>query len=121
MLQDSLGLTAEDEVYRVFLRKLNEAETLEPAEVSIEPGAYLEFLTRDRQVRVVSFLVDELNPAQATFLRTTGQDRSPPLVELDSRFVVSFEGAPEGRYPFVVEGSGAPARGVVSVVSGGRN
>jgi hypothetical protein len=121
MLQDSLGLTAEDQVHRVMLRKLNQAESLEPAELTIETGAYLEFLTRDRQVRVVSFLLDELAPAQATFLRTTGQDRSPPLVELDSRFVVSFDGAPPGRYPFIVEGSGAPARGAVSVVSGGRN
>jgi hypothetical protein len=121
VLQDSLGLTDQDRVHRIVLRVQNQAESLEPSELSIEPGAYLEFLTQDRYVRVVSFVLDELAPEQASFLRSTGQDRSPPLVELDSRFLVSFEGAPPGRYPFVVEGSGAPARGVVSVVSGGGN
>jgi hypothetical protein len=121
MLRDSLGLTDQDRVHRVVLRSLDQRESIEPTDISVEPGSYLEFLTRDRRVRVVSFVMSELAPEQASFLRSTGQDRSPPLVELDSRFVVSFDGAPEGRYPFLVEGSGAPARGAVSVVSGGRN
>lgn len=115
MLQDSLGLTAEDRVYRVALRNQSGAELVEPAETMLEPGSYVEFLSSDRQVRVISFPLDEMDPRQAEFLRSTGQDRSPPLIELDSRFVVSFEGAPLGRYPFVVEGSGAPAHGTVRV------
>jgi hypothetical protein len=115
MLQDSLGLTAEDHVHRVTLSNQSGTESVEPADVVLQPGSYLEFQTKDRHVRVVSFVMNELSAAQAEFLRSTGQDRSPPLVELDSRFVISFQAAPLGRYPFLVEGSGTPARGAVRV------
>jgi len=115
LLQDSLGLTGEDRVVRVRLSSRDGSELVEPAQVELEPGSWVEFFTRDRRVHTVSFAMDRLAPEQAGFLRGTSQDRSPPLVELDSRFVVSFEGAPAGRYPFLVEGNGSPARGIVVV------
>jgi hypothetical protein len=59
--------------------------------------------------------MDGLTPEQAEFLRSSGQDRSPPLVELDSRFVVSFKDAPAGVYRYVVEGTGNSAFGSVQV------
>ena len=62
MLKDSLGLTDQDRVHRVILRSLDQAESIEPTDISVEPGSYLEFLTRDRRVRVVSFLMNELAP-----------------------------------------------------------
>jgi len=115
MLQDSLGLTDNDHVHRVRLFAADGVQRIEPPEVRIQPGAYVEFFTRDRRVRTVSFLLDSLRSDQVAFLRETGQDQSPPLIEMDSRFVLYFLDAPHGRYPFVVEGSDAPARGAVVV------
>jgi hypothetical protein len=86
-----------------------------PREVALEPGHFVEFFTEDRRVRTVSFLLDSLNAEQSAFLRSSGQDRSPPLVELETRFVVSFQGAPPGRYPFLVEGNERAISGVVTV------
>jgi hypothetical protein len=48
----------------------------------------------------------------------TDQVASPPLLRLDSRYVVDFEGGPPGRYPYLLEGSGAAGRGVVVVEVG---
>lgn len=117
LLQDSLGLSGGDRVHRVVLGTRDGDEFADPVQVTIEPGAFVEFFSEDRRVRTVSFFVDSVAPAQAEFLRSTGQDRSPPLVEIESRFLVSFEGAPPGRYPFVVEGNQRAIPGTVVVAS----
>lgn len=117
LLRDSLGLTMEDHVHRVVLSSTNGSERVEPREVTVEPGHYVEFFTQDGRVRTVSFVLDSLDTAQSTFLTSTAQDRSPPLVELETRFVVSFREAPPGRYPFVVEGNERAITGVVIVGS----
>ena len=117
LLRDSLGLTESDRVQRIRLGSRGGVEVVEPSEVELAPGAYAEFFTRDRRVRTVAFLLDSLSVEQAEFLRSSGQDRSPPLVELDSRFLTSFQNAPPGRYPFVVEGSGEPARGALVLLA----
>jgi hypothetical protein len=115
LLRDSLGLGDDDRVKRIRLASGPDGEVVDPSQVLVEPGGYVEFYTRDRRVRTVSFLIDSLSTEQAGFLRSTGQERSPPLVELDSRFVVSFQDAPPGRYPFLVEGNVAPLPGAVVV------
>jgi plastocyanin len=115
LLRDSLGLTEDDHVHRVVLASQNGSESVQPTEVSIEPGHYVEFFTQDRRVRMVSFPLAGLTPAQAEFLRSTGQDRSPPLVEIESRYLVSFQDAPPGRYPFLVEGNERSIPGVITV------
>jgi plastocyanin len=115
LLQDSLGLTAADHVHRVVLSSQNGSESMQPTELTIEPGHYVEFFTEDGRVRTVSFVLEGLTPAQSQFLRSTAQDRSPPLVELGSRYVVSFTDAPPGRYPFRVEGNERTIQGIVSV------
>lgn len=117
LLQDSLGLTAADHVHRVVLSSQNGSESVQPTDLSIEPGHYVEFVTEDGRVRTVSFMLQGLTPAQTEFLRSTGQDRSPPLVELGSRYVVQFTDAPPGRYPFLVEGNERTIQGVVTVKS----
>jgi hypothetical protein len=117
VLQDSLGLTDADHVHRIVLASRNGSESVDPTELSIEPGHFVEFFTRDGRVRTVTFPLAGLTPAQADFLRSTGQDRSPPLVELESRYVVSFEDAPPGRYPFLVEGNERSIPGVVTVAT----
>jgi plastocyanin len=117
LLQDSLGLSADDRVHRVVMGTRDGAEFVDPVEVTLEPGGFVEFFAEDRRVRTVSFLADSLSSEQADFLRARGQDRSPPLLELESRYLVTFEDAPLGRYPFVVEGNARRIFGAVVVGS----
>ncbi len=114
VLRDSLGLTSDHEVHRVLLTG-GPVEVIEPAALSVRPGVLIAFTTGDWRVHDVRFEVDSLSPEARAFLEGSGQVASPPLVNRDQRFVVTFEGAPPGRYPFLVEGNGAPARGVVVV------
>ena len=118
LLRDSLGLSETDRVHRVRLGTRGTTEVVEPSLVELDVGSYLEFVTRDGRVRTVEFVVESLSESRADFLQATGQESSPPLVELDSRFIVSFQEAPPGRYPFVVSGNAEPVSGVVVVSPG---
>lgn len=115
LLRDSLGLGDLDRVYRVELGVEDGAFTAEPATLEIPRGVWVEFVTSRGWPRTVTFELDSLPEAAAELLRSTGQDASPPLLDPGTRFVVGFEGAPAGRYPYVVEGSGRTARGAVVV------
>ena len=106
LLQDSLGLESSDPVLRVELSAPENLERPRPETVRVPPGGFVEFRTADRRLHTVRVLLDSLPAAGADFLRTTGQDRSPPLLEQGARFVVSFRDAPAGRYPYLVEGIG---------------
>ncbi len=115
VLRSELGLTDADEVHRVSITG-GERELVEPVEVQVPPGAWVEFVTTDWRVHQVRFVSDSLDAGRLAFLVDSDQVDSPPLVERDARFVVSFSDAPEGRYPYVVEGNGAATRGVVVVL-----
>lgn len=115
VLQAELGLTPEDRVHRVRLSG-GGVESVDPGLVSIESGAFVEFITTDWFVHEVVFEADSLGAEQGAFLERTHQVASPPLIERDSRYVLSFEGAPYGRYPYRLEGNGRAGRGVIVVV-----
>ena len=119
LLRDSLGLGDGDRVHRIQLGSVDNRERIEPVRVTVRPGDWVEFVTQDRRVHAVTFLLDDAPPAGAELLRRSGQDRSPPLVELEARFIVSFADAPEGSYPFVVIGNGQDGRGTIVVAGGG--
>ena len=74
---------------------------IEPALTRARPGDALVFQPRDALTHSVAFLAERLQPAQREFLERTAQLRSPPLLSVESRWVVSLDGAPPGRYPFV--------------------
>ncbi len=114
LLRAELGLTDQDRVHRVGVAG-GAQESLSTALVEASPGDWVEFASLDWWVHEVRFEADSLTPEARTYLERTDQMASPPLVNQDDRFVLSFRDAPEGRYPFVVEGNGAPARGVVVV------
>jgi plastocyanin len=116
-LQEELGFSPREEVHRVVVTG-GESESVAPAEVVVPPGAWVEFVSGDSWVHEIRFDVDSLSAGGLRFLTETDQLASPPMVDVDSRFIVSLEGAPEGRYPFQVEGSGRPARGAVVVRDG---
>ena len=114
VLQAELGLSDRDEVHRVTLVG-GEREVFSPEEVLIPEGAWVEFVSADWRVHDIRFVLDSLSEAGRRFLEESDQVASPPLVDQGARFLVSFVGAPDGRYPFVAEGNGAPGRGVVVV------
>jgi plastocyanin len=120
VLRDSLGLGDDDRVHRIRLSSPDNRETVEPGSIEVRPGDWVEFRTADRRVHAVSFVLDSLAPAAAEFLRASAQESSPPLVEPEARFLVSFADAPVGRYPFVVAGNGAEARGSIVVAEPSR-
>ena len=115
MLRDTLGLTEEDRVFRIEVSAAESRELALPQVVRIAPGSWVEFFVADHRIHAIGFELSRLTSGQADFLTGTGQDASPPLVALGSRFVVSFKDAPPGRYPFVLEGSGSPGRGTIVV------
>ena len=78
-------------------------------------GSYVQFVTADWFVHEVLFDRDSLGAEARSFLERTDQMASPPLLKQDSRYVISFEGAPPGRYPYVMEGNGRPGRGLIVV------
>jgi plastocyanin len=114
VLQAQLGLTLDDRVYRVAVSG-GQGERADPAALSIEPGAYVQFVTSDWLVHEVLFETDSLGAAQRAFLERTHQVASPPMIDRDSRYVLSFVDAPPGRYSYRLEGNGRPARGVIVV------
>ncbi|MBM4183054.1 MAG: hypothetical protein FJ207_02380 [Gemmatimonadetes bacterium] len=116
VLQAELGLSLEDRVYRVAITG-GPVERAEPAAISIEPGAYVEFITTDWLIHEVLFETDSLGTAERSFLERTDQVASPPLIERESRYVLSFAGAPPGRYTYRLEGNGRSARGVIVVAA----
>ena len=116
VLQDSLNLGDGDRVHRVRLSRVDQRESPEPASVDVREGDYVEFVSADRGVHAISFVLDSLSSAAAQFLRASGQQGSPPLVLPGARFLVLFADAPPGRYPFVVVGNGTEAHGAVMVV-----
>ena len=114
-LRDSLGLGDDDRVHRVRLGSADNRELVEPPQLTVRPGDYVEFVTQDRRVHAVTFLLEELPAGAADFLRGSGQQGSPPLVESEARFVVSFADAPLGTYPYGVIGNGEDGRGAIVV------
>ena len=116
VLQDSLNLGDDDRVHRVHLSRVDQKESPEPTSVEVREGDYVEFVSADRGVHAISFVLDSLSSAAVQFLRVSGQEGSPPLVLPGARFVVLFAGAPLGRYPFLVVGNGTEAHGAVVVV-----
>jgi hypothetical protein len=113
-----LDVSARSEVHRISITGGQE-ESAVPREVSVPEGALVEFVTTDSWVHEVWFELDSLSLEAREFLVQSDQVASPPMVNPDSRFVISLDGAPSGRYPFRVEGSGAPTQGAVVVSSGG--
>jgi plastocyanin len=115
-LQSELGLDARDRVHEVVLTG-GPTGGAAPAESHVLPGDYLQFVTADSWVHELVFEVDSLGAGALAFMDELDQLASPPMVSRGSRFVISFVEAPEGRYPYRVEGNHAPVRGVIVVTA----
>lgn len=114
-LVSALGLEGHEVVRTISLDGDRGSVPVRPPRLEVGPADIVEFVTADRRVHAVAFPPDSLTPAQRRFLESTGQDASPPLIGQGSRFVVTFENAPAGRYPFVSRGHGEEAGGIIIV------
>ncbi len=111
------GNAASEEVPKVYisLGGWGSEEHVSPLSVVIDSDVTVEFRVADWRVHTVRFVIEEMELAQASFLERGGLVMSPLLVERGDQFVVAMAGAPPGRYPFIVEGFGAPVRGAILV------
>lgn len=114
-LVDSLGLTARDRVHTVTLTLRNGGEVAGPAEVEVRPGDWVSFESRDGFIRMVTFEADSLSDEARRWVDAQGIGGSPPLLNRGTRWLIRFQDAPQGRYPFRVEGNRAPGGGAVIV------
>ncbi|MFO7253756.1 MAG: hypothetical protein DIU60_023695 [Actinomycetes bacterium] len=88
---------------------------LTPDTTRIRVGDVVRFTAGDSRAHTVVFERDQIDSVAVAYLDRTAQLRSPPLLTTGSQWIVSFEGAPPGVYPFVDIATGA--RGVVLVVA----
>ena len=102
---------------RIQLGGGRDVEHVLPTAVEIAVGGLVEFVTIDRHVHTLTFVVDSLSPEAHQFLVDTRQLLGPPLLERGSRLLVDFSGAPPGRYVFSSRSHGDPAYGSVTVRS----
>ena len=92
-----------------------DVEHIVPPHLDIATGEWVQFVTLDRRVHVVSFVPDSLSPEALEYLADTGQLKGPPLLQQGSRFLVDFREAPAGRYVFSSVSHGDPVFGSVTV------
>ena len=114
VLQATLGLEVDQRVHTIAVTTgVNERS--DPDSLAVLPGDFVEFVSTDWFIHEVRFDVDALEADARDFLERTDQMASPPLLQRDARFVVSFEGAPIGRYPYLLVGNRGSGGGEVVV------
>lgn len=104
------------DVHDVDIGGAGAADSLAPAALEVRPGDAVRFVAGDHRAHAIAFLADSLPPAARAWLEESQQLRGPPLVNRGSQWIVVFEGAPPGRYPFTCLSHGA--RGGVTVREG---
>ena len=119
-LRAELGIPADVRIHRVDLSSRREQAQVLPRQTEIRPGELVQFVVLDHRVHLVRFDTEELSAPALEFLRETGQDSPPPLLEQGARLVLSFEDAPAGSYPFLVDGNGTPVSGEIRVADSAR-
>lgn len=113
-LQRELGLTEDDRVHTVVLRT-GVGERSDPADLEIRPGDLVQFVSSDWFVHELRFAADSMEAEMFVFLEDNGQSESPPMLQQGSRFVMTFDGAPLGRYVYLLEGNRSPGSGSIVV------
>jgi plastocyanin len=119
-LRAELGLTDHDRVYTVSI-STGVGELADPGVLAIEAGVLVQFVSTDWFVHEVRFDLDAMALPAKDFLERTGQTASQPLLQEGSRMVLTFDEAPAGRYPYVLQGNRESGEGEIVVVApGGR-
>lgn len=114
-LRAELGIPADVPIHRITLGGRGSRDRVTPLRTEAAPGDVLHVLSADRRIQTFRFVTEGTPPEWQHFLEETGQLGSPPLTDVGSAWVLSLEDAPQGEFPFVVEGHGDPVRGVVDI------
>ena len=114
-LRAELGIPAGVAIHRIDLSDSGDGTRILPRSTEIRSGDVVQFVMLDHRVHLVRFEGGGLEGNARDFLRETGQETPPPLVEQGARLVLTFEGAPVGSYPFIVDGNGLPVQGEIRV------
>jgi len=114
-LREELGIHPDIPIHRITIGGRGSRDRVVPLRTEARPGDVLHILSADRRIQTFRFLPEGAPEGAMGFLERTGQVGSPPLSEVGNAWIVSLEGAPEGGYPFLVEGHGDPVQGVVDV------
>jgi plastocyanin len=75
-----------------------QSKDFEPAQLRAAPGDYVRFTTGDSRTHAIVF--DAPASEIRSFLESTGQLRSPPLVTKGASWVIALDKAPPGTYVF---------------------
>ena len=113
-LISELGLTERDRVHTVSLTTEAD-ERADPDSIIVQIGDYLQFVSSDWLIHEVRFDSAEMSDRTRSFMIVTDQMRSPPLLQRGARYVLSFADAPQGAYPFWLEGNRGIGGGVIVV------
>ncbi len=98
---DTARLPSGASIHEVVIRSDFEGAIFEPHELVVRPGDVVRFTAGDAGNHAIAFDEAGLTPEARSFLESTYQLRGPPLITAGAVWVVSFDGAPPGDYPFV--------------------
>jgi plastocyanin len=111
-----LGIPSATPIHRFDLVDRQGRVGLFPRTLDVAPGHWVQFVAADTRVYSVHFDRERFEDEAAwAFLQGLHQTASPPLTGAGARFIVSFEEAPPGTYPFRIEGQGVPVAGEIRV------
>lgn len=102
-------------LHEIILGGRGAEEHVVPQNIAVRSGSEVHFVTADNRVHTVHFQLEDMAEAARQFIQSTEQFSSPPLITRGTRYIVSFENAPRGFYPFTVRAHGEPVAGAVVV------
>jgi len=114
-LRERLAVEPDREIHQITIGGRGDEEHVVPTLLRVSGDDVVVFMTVDGRIHTVSFPEDSLALDAALYLARTNQADSPPLTDRGSRFVITLEGAPEGRYRFRSRGPGGEAWGTLVV------
>lgn len=89
------------EIHDVRIDGAGAEDSVNPSTVDAATGDVVRFEVGDHRTHALAFRAESLSAEAREFLERTGQLRGPPLVNEGAAWVVSLDGAPAGRYPFI--------------------
>jgi len=98
LANDTIDVPAGTDLHDVVVRLGDQHRDFSPAQLQARPGDYLRFTADDSRTHAIAF--EPATPELKTFLETTGQLRSPPLITKGASWVITLKNAPAGQYTF---------------------
>ena len=95
---DTIDVPDGVDLYDIKIATDAQSRDFEPDNLSASPGDYVRFTTADSRTHAIVFEVAAGDTR--TFLESTGQLRSPPLVNKGASWVIALDKAPVGTYVF---------------------